>query len=213
MHRSSSHTHDPCQNHSYLVHAQFSVSRLFCILIRPIPEYDKLMSQMDELKLLRHYKALKIKSEHGNLSDIEKDEYANLRDKLAFALTKEPKSKEDFERRRQLRATTNFTVRCKTPRELQNVYAKNISGGGLFITTNRPPALGATVSCEIQLPGDPDLIPVKGQVVWVNDAGVKNLESGIGVKFTQITATNRKRIEHAVTGLIQKTLHDHSKKG
>jgi hypothetical protein len=63
----------------------------------------------------------------------------------------------------------------------------NLSVGGLFAITDRPPITGQVLTLQLALPAQPPL-QISGQVTWVNEsAGLANLPPGFGVKITQIS--------------------------
>jgi Tfp pilus assembly protein PilZ len=72
----------------------------------------------------------------------------------------------------------------------------NLSPGGLFAATARPPEQGQIVLLELQL-GRKEAFRVMGEVSWVNrgrDPKSHDLPEGFGVRFTRIAATDREAI-------------------
>jgi uncharacterized protein (TIGR02266 family) len=67
-------------------------------------------------------------------------------------------------------------------------FTGDISEGGLFIATDNPPPVGATVSFRLHLPGEPHGWDIKGVVRWVrrDETGGANVRPGCGVQFTEI---------------------------
>lgn len=64
----------------------------------------------------------------------------------------------------------------------------NLSVGGFFAATDRPPAKGQVVALDLALAGR-DPFPVLATVTWINGAGdpkTNNLPQGFGVKITRI---------------------------
>jgi Tfp pilus assembly protein PilZ len=64
----------------------------------------------------------------------------------------------------------------------------NLSLGGFFAATRRPPMKGQVLALALDLPGEPP-IPVLGRVTWINDAhkpDARGLPEGFGVKITEI---------------------------
>jgi type IV pilus assembly protein PilZ len=69
---------------------------------------------------------------------------------------------------------------------LYAAYMPFLRGGGIFIPTSRPYALGEDVFMLLSLMDDPNKIAVQGKVVWITPEGVQgNRTQGIGVQFTQ----------------------------
>jgi Tfp pilus assembly protein PilZ len=80
--------------------------------------------------------------------------------------------------------------RCASRRALLNIreraalyaaYMPFLRGGGIFIPTSRPYALGEEVFMLLSLMDDPNKIAVQGKVVWITPEGVQgNRTQGIG---------------------------------
>lgn len=67
----------------------------------------------------------------------------------------------------------------------------NLSVGGLFAVTDRPPMTGQVLSLQLTLPQQAPL-PITGQVTWVNENGKRaHLPTGFGVKITQISFVDK----------------------
>jgi Tfp pilus assembly protein PilZ len=68
----------------------------------------------------------------------------------------------------------------------------NLSVGGLFAVTDRPPIAGQVVSLELALPQHSPL-HIRGQVTWVNEngKGLPHLPPGFGIKITQISFVDK----------------------
>lgn len=76
----------------------------------------------------------------------------------------------------------SFTVRDKNA--LYSAYMPQITGGGVFIPTDRPYRLRDEVYMLLGLPDDPNKIPVSGKVVWLTPPNAMgNKIQGIGVGF------------------------------
>jgi hypothetical protein len=73
----------------------------------------------------------------------------------------------------------------------QRLPVANLSVGGLFAVTDRPPITGQVVTLQLALPAQPPL-HISGQVTWINEsARVANLPPGFGVKITQISFVDK----------------------
>lgn len=64
------------------------------------------------------------------------------------------------ERRRWERTDLVVRVDYKTVDELFSEFARNINEGGLFVETENPPSLGASVALQFQIPGSDEPIQV-----------------------------------------------------
>ena len=64
-------------------------------------------------------------------------------------------------------------------------YSSNISHGGIFIETEHPLPVGATLVIRFSPPDNDDEISVDGTVTWVNlfNDGDENPNPGMGIKW------------------------------
>lgn len=69
----------------------------------------------------------------------------------------------------------------------------NLSVGGLFAVTDRPPIAGQVVSLDLNLPQHNGPLHIRGQVTWVNEDGrrIPHMPAGFGVKITQISFVDK----------------------
>jgi uncharacterized protein (TIGR02266 family) len=85
----------------------------------------------------------------------------------------------------------DFTVRGRA----YAAFTKDISPHGLFLKTPRPFRIGTPASLVVHLPGAADLA-IEGEVRRVVTARPgSHLLGGIGIRFTDVTADTRARIE------------------
>ncbi len=69
---------------------------------------------------------------------------------------------------------------------LYSSYISFVKNGGVFVPTARTYELGDEVFMLLKIMDDPDMMPVKGNVVWVTSAGAQgNKTPGIGVQFSE----------------------------
>ena len=75
----------------------------------------------------------------------------------------------------------------------QRMPVANLSVGGLFAVTDRPPIAGQVVSLDLSLPEHEAPLQIRGQVTWVNENGrrIPHMPSGFGVKITQISFVDK----------------------
>ena len=120
-----------------------------------------------------------------------------------LAYRKPPASRES---RVEPRVTLSFRVKYKTPEGQQfESRAGGIGGGGLFIESQSPLAVGTKLSLEFSLPERPtEWLPAKGVVAWVcPKADQYTFSPGMGVRFTDIDAEIRNRVLELVKSLQQ----------
>ena len=75
-------------------------------------------------------------------------------------------------------------------------YAKNLSRGGMFISTVNPRNVGEEFKVSFAFPGDGKKIECKCVVLWKREYDPKRgYEPGMGLKFIEIMADDRKKID------------------
>jgi len=110
------------------------------------------------------------------------------------------------ERRKAPRATGSFVVTYRVLEEEDRsdmTQTKNISVGGMLLTTNRKFPVGAKLALEIRLPLDPSPIMLIGSVVESKEV-VSNLIYDTRLAFLAVDKKHQK--------IISKTVGYYSKK-
>lgn len=67
---------------------------------------------------------------------------------------------------------------------LLSSYMPFVLGGGVFISSNKPVALGQEVFVVVTLPGSSERYPVTGKVVWYHHRSQGMRPAGFGVQLT-----------------------------
>ncbi len=98
-----------------------------------------------------------------------------------------------------MRQTLNVLLEIDEAND-HNFYAgltSDISEGGVFVATEQPLPVGASVAMSIQLPGDLDPLEVEGVVRWVRDPDICHggAVAGYGVQFRALTPEVRAVIQ------------------
>ena len=76
-----------------------------------------------------------------------------------------------------------FTLVIRSKAALYAAWIPLLRGGGIFLPSNRPHALGEEVLILLSLLDDPNKIPLQGHVAWINPAhSAGNRPQGIGVQ-------------------------------
>lgn len=103
------------------------------------------------------------------------------------------------ERRQEPRVEVEIEVHYRTVQEFLSAYSQNISGGGIFIRTQRPLPLNHSVRLRLTLPGISHPFEVSGIVVWSNPgSGRSSLPSGMGIKLVDLDPHSRELIAEFV---------------
>lgn len=101
----------------------------------------------------------------------------------------------DDERRAESRTEIALEVHYRTPHEFVTAYAKNISGGGIFIRTDTPEPLNQLILLRFTLPGLERTFEVRGLVVWSHLPSPRtSFPAGMGVKFLDVSAEDKQAI-------------------
>jgi type IV pilus assembly protein PilZ len=80
-------------------------------------------------------------------------------------------------------------------------YMPYVLGGGLFVSSTRPAALGQEVFVVVTLPGSSERYPVTGKVVWYHHRNQGMRPAGFGVQLTGDEGTRlRNEIEKMLAG-------------
>jgi len=105
----------------------------------------------------------------------------------------------DRERRRAPRTSARLDVRYRVVGAAVEDAARDISTGGLFVTCDDPLPLGAAV--EVFLGSEeaaPDALVVTAEVVrvvWGGRRGGERLQPGMALRFSEMSASARTRLE------------------
>ena len=83
----------------------------------------------------------------------------------------------------------------------------NISRGGLFIRTDNPLPIQTEVDLSFHLPDQDGTIQARGRVVWNYDVPRDSFHvvSGMGIKFIDLSAEQRTRLETSLKRLASGT--------
>lgn len=103
-----------------------------------------------------------------------------------------------IEKRKHPRIDVWIEVTFKSSNEFVTSYMSNISKGGVYIQTEDPMDLGTVLALTFQLPGQENLIKIKGKVVWYNPPGGMKVP-GMGVQFAEMPEEDR----HILEGFLE----------
>ncbi|MCX5712643.1 MAG: PilZ domain-containing protein [Candidatus Omnitrophica bacterium] len=110
------------------------------------------------------------------------------------------------ERRKHPRASGRFIVSYRILEDQDNIdvtQTKNISLGGMLLTTNRKFQTGTNLALEIRLPFDPNPIMLIGKVVDSREI-TKDLIYDTRLQFTAVDDRHRDPISKTVSYYIKK---------
>jgi type IV pilus assembly protein PilZ len=115
------------------------------------------------------------------------------------------------ERRLSARHAITLRVDYKRMNTFFADYAKNISKGGTFIRTGKPLDVGTEFVFVLSIPGQPDQLQLKGEVMWTVDEGRATEEqpAGMGIRFRFAEDAERQQLESFVSKLMSEKLGGH----
>jgi type IV pilus assembly protein PilZ len=118
------------------------------------------------------------------------------------------KSVDWSDRRSEERHSITLRVDYKRMNTFFADYAKNISKGGTFIRTSKPLDVGTEFVFVLSIPGQPDQLQLKGEVMWTVDdaAATEEHPAGMGIRFRFTDASEQERLDDFVQKLMTEKL-------
>ena len=126
-----------------------------------------------------------------------------------------PPSEEDDVRWSERRISTRHAITLRVDYRRMNTffadYAKNISKGGTFIRTSKPLDVGTEFVFVLSIPGQPDQLQLKGEVMWTVDeaAATEEHPAGMGIRFRFVDDAEREQLDAFVEKLMSEKLGRH----
>ena len=77
-------------------------------------------------------------------------------------------------------------------------YSRDMSEGGVFITTRQPLAVGEKIKVRFILPESLEEINATGVVAWVNPPGSADPPPGMGIRFVRLTSKKKALIQETI---------------
>lgn len=117
---------------------------------------------------------------------------------------KDNKGSRDKRRQQRVDFFSKVKVVDKENNSTQEVFAANVSRGGIFLRSNRPLPRGKQVELEFDLDDGPVKVDV-GEVVWnktFEPVSVDGSLPGMGVQFKDIPDDSRRRIESFINDVL-----------
>ena len=98
-----------------------------------------------------------------------------------------------------------ITCDIKDPDVLYKSYLPFVSGGALFVPSERQSSLGEDVFVAFTLPGSSDRFPLTGKIVWINQKASSNRRIGFAIQLGNDTNSLRLRneIERLLAGKLE----------
>ena len=98
----------------------------------------------------------------------------------------------EFTTRKEKRVPKVLSLVFKDRQSFIRAYTGDISSGGLFIKTETPLSVGHQFLLKLQLPGVPNPMQIKCEVVWgrKRESSEPNKPPGMGIKFSDMSKTD-----------------------
>lgn len=96
------------------------------------------------------------------------------------------------ERRTNKRSDTKVEISYVHEHDYLISFTKNISADGMFIETEKPPAVGSTIKLIFPI-GNLKKIEINAEVMWINK-GASSKDHGMGLKFINMPAKDKDAI-------------------
>lgn len=96
------------------------------------------------------------------------------------------------ERRINKRSDTKVEISYVHEHDYLIFFTKNISADGMFIETEKPPAVGSTIKLIFSI-GNLKKIEINAEVMWINK-GASSKDHGMGLKFLNMPAKDKDAI-------------------
>ena len=96
------------------------------------------------------------------------------------------------ERRINKRLDTNIEISYVHEHDYLISFTKNISADGMFVETEKPPAVGSTIKLVFSI-GNLKKIETNAEVIWINK-GALSKDHGMGLKFINMPARDKDAI-------------------
>jgi len=106
-----------------------------------------------------------------------------------------------------------FTLVIRSKAALYAAWIPLLRGGGIFLPSNRPHALGEEILILLSLLDDPNKVPLQGHVAWINPAhSAGNRPQGIGVQLadSEVARELKKKVEGLLAGALQSSRPTHT---
>lgn len=106
-----------------------------------------------------------------------------------------------------------FTLVIRSKAALYAAWMPLLKGGGIFLPSSKPHALGEEVLILLSMLDDPNKIPLQGHIAWINPAhSAGNRPQGIGVQLndSEVARELKKKVEGLLAGALQSSRPTHT---
>ena len=166
----------------------------------------------DPAARFREFIHLDRKRAAAGLTTAEMERWTQL--KRAFTKRLTPDAKNRADRRESMRVPVKLKVAFETVGALRDSYMTDFSRGGVFIATETPAEIGTSITLRIRIGETGDDVEVPGVVVTQNlGPGLQSTQRGMGVRFSEMPASVRKRIDDLYEQSLREATSKQAAKG
>ena len=97
-------------------------------------------------------------------------------------------------KRKHPRIPKKLKSEVATPDSMTYSTARNVSDGGMFVSTPEPSSPGTELNLSLTLP-DGEIIVLKGMVKWTKEESEDGSPAGMGVQFTALNPEAEKMLK------------------
>ena len=105
-----------------------------------------------------------------------------------------------FDSRCDSRVSKTLSVSYKDKNSFLKAYTKNISSGGIFVSTGNPLPIGESLSLQLQLPDLEEPLKIECTVAWNNRDESKPV--GMGLKFNNMSESDRNAFQAYLKSIV-----------
>lgn len=162
-------------------------------------------NSIEILKLLGEFKRLDKKRLTG-LSTAESARFDELSNKLESFLDRKSLGKQP--KRKELRVPCAHKIQVQNTADLKKFYIHNISGGGIYVTSEDYLPVGSSIEIDIFVEEGQRSQRLKGVVAWVNTKDIQGLPPGMGIKFASLTSEQEAFLKEVIHAELTRTVKE-----
>lgn len=153
------------------------------------------VAMQDLASRFREYIQLERRRDGAGLSTAEYERWEQLKRFLSRRFNPEV-SDEQADERRSVRIPTRLTATFRDEVELRSSLMTNLSRGGVFIMTDRPLEIGASLALRIDLADSGESLDVPVEVVSCNvGPGFDQSRRGMGLRFRPTSDEMQRKLD------------------
>jgi Tfp pilus assembly protein PilZ len=147
------------------------------------------------LPLLREFRLLESKRSEEGVTPDEYRRWHELKERLAYQIP-QGKRPPGGERRQHVRIPSRIVVEFASSEDLKHAVIRNVSRGGLFISTSFVPEIGTQLVVLLSVGSEGEKVEIPCEVVSKNVGSDFTTQSlGMGVRFGALSDPQREAVD------------------